>query len=305
MNAGVRSFRQLLRGGMVSKMKMMPRLRSFAAIKTAHGRGPMTATPGRTRVPNRSGNPQGYNSKLFRSKEHMAKAFQSLGYKVSMRNPKEDSEAAKKFQNDFNRCSRRFSLKWGVVSVNGMISPDTLRALEIALIFSRKRQAKMMEVTKRKVSLADAWRKTCNKSGKGGQPKPRIAPGGTGSIRGDWANKPNIAALRIPPKNFSAGKTSVVVGHVYDPDVRKVFNKQTRKSYRVSWAGHNNPNARMVTLKVDGLGTGNYMIERGYAKNQGSRAFAASRPQPRDSWGYTRKWGSRHGTRTKARRWVS
>lgn len=127
---------------------------------------------GRTRVPNRSGDPTGYNRRLFPNNEKALKGLLSLGYKVKSFSGKAkgDVAAIKKFQEDFNRCSRRFSFRWGTVSVNGLISPDTLRALEIALVFSRQRQKKMaMRGLNR--SMAQCWHRSCKRSKKAGKGK--------------------------------------------------------------------------------------------------------------------------------------
>jgi hypothetical protein len=132
------------------------------------GAGARVARPqaggGRKRVPNRTGNPAGYNNRLFRNNRKILKSLNALGYKVkSLGKTKSDMAAIKKFQEDFNRCSRRFSFRWGTVSVNGMISPDTLRALEIALVFVRQRQKKMAMRGIRR-TMAQCWQRCCNRS---------------------------------------------------------------------------------------------------------------------------------------------
>jgi len=133
---------------------------------TPHGGARAAPSTGsaRKRVPNRTGNPAGYNNRLFRNNRKILKALNALGYKVkSLGKTKQDMMAIKKFQEDFNRCSRRFSFKWGTVSVNGMVSPDTLRALEIALVFVRQRQKKMrMRGLNR--TMAQCWQRCCKRS---------------------------------------------------------------------------------------------------------------------------------------------
>jgi len=123
---------------------------------TPHGGARAAPSTGsaRKRVPNRTGNPAGYNNRLFRNNRKILKALNALGYKV---------KSLGKTKQDFNRCSRRFSFKWGTVSVNGMVSPDTLRALEIALVFVRQRQKKMrMRGLNR--TMAQCWQRCCKRS---------------------------------------------------------------------------------------------------------------------------------------------
>jgi len=184
--------------------------RDMAVRPSGPGPMPMPTTPhggtrvarsaggARKRVPNRTGNPAGYNNRLFRNNRKILKGFAALGYRVkSLGKTKQDMMAIKKFQEDFNRCSRRFSFKWGTVSVNGMVSPDTLRALEIALVFVRQRQKKMAMRGLRR-SMAQCWQRCCRrakmagkgralsstKRGRRGRRKGRMAGEGFGRRRG-------------------------------------------------------------------------------------------------------------------------
>lgn len=158
----------------------------------------------RTRVPNRSGDVSGYNRTLFPTNDAALKGLLSIGYKVKTFSGKASGDAAaiKKFQEDFNRCSRRFSFRWGTLSVNGMISPDTLRALEIVLVFSRQRQKKLA-MRGLNCSLAQCWQRSCKRSkkaekesskafastkrGRRGRRKGRMAGEGYGRRRGRGA----------------------------------------------------------------------------------------------------------------------
>jgi hypothetical protein len=97
------------------------------------------------RPPNISGDPAGYNTLMFRNEDDVARSLQYLGY----RNP-DGNAMVRKFQRHWNLVVNRIgyvpdryrSISWphlpqGLVKVDGKIGPQTLNALEIALVNQR------------------------------------------------------------------------------------------------------------------------------------------------------------------------
>lgn len=88
--------------------------------------------------PNISGDPNGFNAAMFKTQRSVARAIRMLGYAVRP-DHKTPEETVKKFQHDYNHCSKRFG-EWGEVAVNGRIDTATLNALEHAVRWSKKRE---------------------------------------------------------------------------------------------------------------------------------------------------------------------
>ncbi len=90
--------------------------------------------------PNTSGNPKGYNAKLFPNFRAVRKALRRLGYKTSMANAKAPASVVRQFQRDYNHCSIDAHPSWGVVRIDGKIDGrdgrHTLNALEISLSYA-------------------------------------------------------------------------------------------------------------------------------------------------------------------------
>jgi len=123
--------------------------------------------------PNTSGDPHGYNAKLFRNHRSVRRALLRLGYKVNLANVKAPAGIIRRFQKDYNICSIKRHPAWGVLKIDSVPGAHTLNALEIALSFALKNSAKQG------VTSNDFWQKLCRKL----RPKKAQKPGPVGKGR--------------------------------------------------------------------------------------------------------------------------
>lgn len=115
--------------------------------------------------PNVSGDPQGYNTKLFRSEDDVAKALLFIGYKHT-----DGNAMIRRFQRHWNGVISHIAhvpdryktvnfvvMPQGNVIVDGLIGPQTLNALEIAILNQREVPAlswhNVVELTKNDKSM--------------------------------------------------------------------------------------------------------------------------------------------------------
>ena len=123
-----------------------PEITTLAAAHSCPGiKGPL----GMTRPPNTSGSsPNGYNENIFRDEKDVANALMYCGYRSSYGN-----SMLRAFQADWNRVSASLSVNrerykniplvhvpTGNLKTDGMIGPQSLRALEVALVNQRSGQ---------------------------------------------------------------------------------------------------------------------------------------------------------------------
>lgn len=104
---------------------------------------------GHARPPNITGNPNGYNTRLFSNPDDVARAMAELGYYWKVDDKFLFSKAAKRFQSDYNFVVNQLPsyenlqrIKWiraprGNVVADGLVGPVTMNALEIALVNQR------------------------------------------------------------------------------------------------------------------------------------------------------------------------
>ena len=114
-------------------------------LGTAHScpgtKGPL----GPTRPPNVSGERRGYNERMFPAEEDVARGLMYLGYKSEHGN-----SMLRAFQADWNIVSTKLAVNagryanidfihvpQGILSTDGMIGPQSLRALEVAVTNQR------------------------------------------------------------------------------------------------------------------------------------------------------------------------
>ncbi len=91
--------------------------------------------------PNYTGDPKGFNTRMFKSDRAVRRAFMILGYGINRCVHKVPRETVEQFQKDFNVCGQRFS-QWGSVTVNGALDKPTLNALEHAVRWSKRRESR-------------------------------------------------------------------------------------------------------------------------------------------------------------------
>jgi hypothetical protein len=119
---------------------------------------PPKKTPGAKKSPpNTSGDPKGYNAKLFPNHRSVRRALRRLGYKVNLANVKTPSGIVRRFQKGYNICSIKRHPAWGLLKIDGVAGVHTLNALEIALNFSLKHAAKQGTVAHK------FWQDLCRK----------------------------------------------------------------------------------------------------------------------------------------------
>jgi hypothetical protein len=108
-----------------------------------------SSTPRATPPPNLSGDPKGYNATMFGTPGAVRSAFETLGY--STPNVANLGPSTRSFQADYTAVSRGFTLGKlslpnapavsalvrGQLEVDGDPGPNTLRALEIALLIKQ------------------------------------------------------------------------------------------------------------------------------------------------------------------------
>ena len=74
----------------------------FIEGKTIPPIPPVPPTPKKDRIPNRSGDPKGYNTKAFANFIGFRNALNMMGYSMSIEDKKPPASKVKKFQNDWN-----------------------------------------------------------------------------------------------------------------------------------------------------------------------------------------------------------
>jgi len=104
--------------------------------------------------PNYTGDPNGYNRRMFRSDRAVRRGFMMLGYAVNTCMHQVPKSTVRQFQRDYNKCSRRFG-QWGQVELNGALDKPTLNALEVAIRWSKKRE------TREGIPSARSWQSLC------------------------------------------------------------------------------------------------------------------------------------------------
>jgi hypothetical protein len=104
---------------------------------------------GHAHPPNITGNPAGYNTKLFQSDQQVVNILSELGYAWEGEQKFDFSRAVRQFQADYNALSNSIPAKrrlqdvtWvrvprGHLVADGSVGPVTLNALEIALVNQR------------------------------------------------------------------------------------------------------------------------------------------------------------------------
>lgn len=122
--------------------------------------------------PNTSGDPKGYNTKLFPNHRSVRRALRRLGYRVNLANAKAPSGIVRRFQKGYNICSIKRHPAWGILKIDGVPGVHTLNALEIALNFSLKHSAK------KGTTSHEFWQNLCQKLRP--KKKPKRGPVGKG-----------------------------------------------------------------------------------------------------------------------------
>lgn len=89
--------------------------------------------------PNISGDINGFNTQMFKSKRAVRRGFLMLGYGINPRDADIPANVVRQFQRDYNKCSERFG-RWGKVDINGKLDKPTLNGLEHAIRWAKKRE---------------------------------------------------------------------------------------------------------------------------------------------------------------------
>ncbi len=150
-------------------MARRARPKKLPAPKPAPKPAPASKNP----PPNTSGNPKGYNTKLFPNHRSVRRALRRLGYKVGLSNVKAPTGVIRRFQKDYNICSIKRHPAWGVLKIDSIAGIHTLNALEIALNFALKHAAKQGTVAH------EFWQELCRKL-RPKKKKPKPGPVGKG-----------------------------------------------------------------------------------------------------------------------------
>jgi len=185
--------------------------------------------------PNLSQSPAGYNDKMFRSVRSIRRGLSMLGYPASSCDQEISGDMIRKFQNDYNRCSKKFG-HWGTIEASSEMDVPTLNGLEHAI-----RWAKKIEKTKG-LPTASAWRFFCNLY---------MAPGErTYSATGETLeNGPTVAAQpEVAESNF------VEVLPNGNGKLRNIYNDDALRANIVDFEKHGSTVFAVVILPPqDGL----------------------------------------------------
>jgi len=122
---------------------------------------PVFKVPVGQNPPNLSKDVAGYNRKIFSKSRDIRRALFRLGYpiKVSDAPMRKPCPALRMFQRDYNNCNHRYE-QWGKLKEDGMTGPQTLKALEIAYKWSKKRHD-VAKKRKKNLTMRDLWRHLC------------------------------------------------------------------------------------------------------------------------------------------------
>lgn len=110
-----------------------------------------------------------------------------LGYPVNLKTHKVTSNLIKRFQKDFNRFSKAHDNRWGRTRPDGHLDVETLKALEVAVRWSKKRS------NESGIHPSNAWQnqsfstKSCRTYAAVEEPEPtsfvEVMPSGTAKLR--------------------------------------------------------------------------------------------------------------------------